>query len=529
MTELITTIFAATVYPEFVRINRRGSIKLNKGTHSLGLPKLPLGINPDSLRASIYGAGNPRMLSVQVKRVPSPDNSSDPARNLAYEIENLQDELKRLEAKIDLIRKNRLILDKLADQVDTYATALAAGELTVEQQLDYFGKLRKQAEKLDDEIFTLQIKHRQQSQQLEKLSSELEQVNSTRPMECYSATIDVEVFTHDEVAVEISYVVTDAGWKPVYDLRLLEKAGIPILEVSYLADVSQNTGETWEEVSLTLSTARPALTSTLPELDTWYINPPEPIYPVASLGLGPQALSAELTKDQLSLNIPNLRVNQKREKPEDMTALVTSVGASVSYIIPNTVTIPPDGSPHKVNVALFQLAPEVDYVSTPKLANAVYRRAKVNNSSPYTLLPGEANILIGDEFVGTTQLALTVPEGLIELYLGNDNRLKVERELKRRDIDKRLMGGKTHFAYGYEVRIESMLPNRANLTLYDQIPVPRYAEIKVKLESADPKPTDQSGLNQLIWSLALEPKDKRTIRFDFSVESPQDLKIVGLP
>ncbi len=107
MTELITAIFAATVYPEFVRINRRGSVKLSKGTHSLGLSELPLSINPDSLRASIYGAGNPRLMSVQVKRVPSPDYSSDPARNLAHEIENLQDELKRLEAKIDLIRKNK--------------------------------------------------------------------------------------------------------------------------------------------------------------------------------------------------------------------------------------------------------------------------------------------------------------------------------------------------------------------------------------------------------------------------------------
>ena len=529
MTELITAIFAATVYPEFVRINRRGSLTLSKGTHGLVLSKLPLSINPDSLRASIYGIGNPRLLSVQVNRVPSPDSSSDLARNFPREIENLQDELQRLEAKIDLIRKNRVILEKLADQVETYATALAAGELTVEQQLDYFGKLRKQAEKLDDELLTLQIKHRQLTQQLEKSSKELEQVNSTQPKECFSATMDVEVFTDGEVAVEISYVVNDAGWKPVYDLRLQEKAGIPVLEVSYLADVSQNTEETWEEVSLTLSTARPALTSTLPDLDTWYINPPEPIYPVTSLGLGPQALSAELTKDQLPFNITNSRLNQRREKPEDMAALVTSVGASISYIIPNTVTIPPDGVPHKVNVARFQLAPEVDYVSTPKLANAVYRRAKVSNSSPYTLLPGEANLLIGDEFVGTTQLSLTVPEGLIELYLGNDNRLKVERELKRRDIDKRLLGGKTHLAYGYEIKIESMLPNSTNLTLYDQIPVPRYAEIKVKLESADPKPTEQSGLNQLIWSLALEPKDKRTIRFDFSVESPQDLIIVGLP
>lgn len=528
MTELITTINAVTVYPEYVRINRRGSIKLNKGTHTLEINKLPLSMNPDSLRASIYGAANPRLLSAQVKRSLYPDLPSDPARKLEVEIENMQDELKRLDIKIELVKQNRMILDKLADQVDTYATALAAGERTVEQQLDYFGKLRKQAEKLDDETFSLQIKQRQINQQLDKSSKQLEQYKNTRPHECYTAVIDVEVFLDSEMTIEASYVVGNAGWKPIYDLRLLEKSGIPILEVSYLADVTQNTGETWDGVALTLSTARPALTSSLPELEPWYINPPEPIYPIASLGLGPQALSTDLAKEPLPAIMFNPRL-QKGEKPDEMAALVATVGTSISYIIPDAVNIPPDGIPHKVTVARFSLTPEVDYVSTPKLANAVYRRAQVENKSPYTLLPGEGNILINDEYVGTTQLELTVPEARIELYLGNDNRLKVERELKRRDIDKRMIGGKTHLAYGYEINIESMLPSRTNLTLYDQIPVPRYADIKVKLESADPKPTDQSGLNQLIWTLSIDPKEKRTIRFDFSVESPQDLKIVGLP
>ena len=32
MTEMITKIVAATVYPEWVRLTRRGSIKLEQGT-----------------------------------------------------------------------------------------------------------------------------------------------------------------------------------------------------------------------------------------------------------------------------------------------------------------------------------------------------------------------------------------------------------------------------------------------------------------------------------------------------------------
>jgi hypothetical protein len=77
--------------------------------------------------------------------------------------------------------------------------------------------------------------------------------------------------------------------------------------------------------------------------------------------------------------------------------------------------------------------------------------------------------------------------------------------------------------------LENLLPIKANLTLHDQIPVPRHEEIKVKLESADPRPSEQSELNLLKWEFFLEPKEKRTVRFDFSVEYPQTMDILGLP
>ena len=110
-----------------------------------------------------------------------------------------------------------------------------------------------------------------------------------------------------------------------------------------------------------------------------------------------------------------------------------------------------------------------------------------------------------------------------------DDRLKVERELKRREVDKTLLGGKRRIRYAYEIRLENLLPVQAALTLHDQIPVARHEEIKVRLEAADPKPTRQSELNLLDWELSLAPREKRTLRFDFSVEYPQAMEVTGLP
>jgi uncharacterized protein DUF4139 len=62
----------------------------------------------------------------------------------------------------------------------------------------------------------------------------------------------------------------------------------------------------------------------------------------------------------------------------------------------------------------------------------------------------------------------------------------------------------------------------------DQIPVARDEQIKVKLEAADPKPAEQSELGQLEWKLVLEQGARRTIRFDFSVEHPRSMDVIGL-
>jgi hypothetical protein len=97
----------------------------------------------------------------------------------------------------------------------------------------------------------------------------------------------------------------------------------------------------------------------------------------------------------------------------------------------------------------------------------------------------------------------------------------------RRELDKTLLGGRRRIRYGYEIRLENLLGSQAKLTVHDQIPVARHEEIKVKLESCEPRATTQSELNLLDWELELAAKEKRTLRFDFSVEFPQAMEVGG--
>jgi len=92
-----------------------------------------------------------------------------------------------------------------------------------------------------------------------------------------------------------------------------------------------------------------------------------------------------------------------------------------------------------------------------------------------------------------------------------------------------IIGGKRRLHFGYEISLENLTSSEAGLILHEQIPASKHEDIKVRLESAEPKPAEQSELNLLDWELKLAPKEKRVVRFDFGIEAPQGMNITGLP
>jgi len=530
MAELSSTITAVTVYPDRARVVRSGTIALEPGLHRLELPELPLCLDPASVRAAARGTAPARLLGIDAERRFYAETPADQVRQLEVQIEALGDELRDVEAQAALLKQEQTALGELAGQTRVYARGLASGKTDPAAYLALLDVVRHRAQSVNTSLAELAARQRTQGRRLEALQKELDQLRSARGRERYTAVVEVEALQAGELTVELSYVVSNAGWQPLYDVRLREDGPSPQLEVGYLAQVTQRTGEDWPAVALALSTARPALAATLPELDVWYvqpaIQPPVSFHPAPA----PMAVAAAPSMRRMPRAEPEAVATPLVEvAAEEVMVSVESAGAAITYRIPGATAVPADGAPHKATIARFELSPRLDYVSAPKLVEAAYRRARVTNASPYTLLPGQANLFAGDEFIGTTRLELTAPQGELELYLGADDRVKVERELKRRQVDKRLIGNTRRLRYGYELTLENLLPAPAQLTLHDQLPMARHEAITVKLESIDPKPAEQTELNLLKWELTLAPGEKVNVRFDFAVEHPQGMRVSGLP
>ncbi|MGH2594199.1 MAG: mucoidy inhibitor MuiA family protein [Anaerolineae bacterium] len=533
MTELSTHIVEVTAYPDRARATRRGSIALEPGLHQLEIAELPLALDAASVRAS--GAfkpnaapGSARLLGVDVRKTFYQETPAAHVKELEDQIQALEDTDKTLADKAEALTVQaqfaRSVADKAGEQL-ARGVAFSRTDVGQGSALMYF--VAHELARTQEGIREVNVQRRDLAKQLDQLRNQLRSLQGSRGRERYTATIEVDVTVAGELTVDVSYVASNAGWQPVYDVRLNED----VLELTYLGQVTQRTGEDWDDVSLHLSTARPALAAMLPELKPWYVYAyqPEVLRPVArAAGLKamvqPAPAAAPVAQPALVVAEEGVPVEM-----EAVTASVDSAGASVTFHLPQKASLPADGEPHKVTVAMTQLEAKMDYITAPKLAEFAYRRATVKNASDLMLLPGKAALFVEGDFIGSTPLKLIAPGEEFELYLGVDDRVYVKRELKAREVDKKFLQDKRKLHYGYEIELRNLRADKIALEVHDQLPVSRHESIKIKLESGDPKPFEQTELNELTWKMSLEPNAKQFVRFDFSVEHPREIQVTGLP
>lgn len=73
-----------------------------------------------------------------------------------------------------------------------------------------------------------------------------------------------------QVMLTVNYLVKDAKWFPSYDIRAKDIKSP--MTITYKASISQQSGEDWENVKLTISSGDPTETGTRPEIKPWHLG-----------------------------------------------------------------------------------------------------------------------------------------------------------------------------------------------------------------------------------------------------------------
>jgi len=522
-------IVAVTVYSDQALVTRRGMVSLTGGEQELVVTSLPVTLETDSVRVGGTGTVGVRLLGVSSDRTYTIEPVAERVAQLTRQIQQLQAEKRHQQAQIDALALQSSFIAGLREKTEEpFSQSLSRKNLSLSETLDFLNFIGSQYSEYAIASGECKTQQEELEKQLQVLCASLQKIQTSHPKESLSLIVAVEVAGAGDFELELSYVVNRASWTPLYDLRFSNTSNL--VNLNYLAEVTQSTGEDWISVALTLSTAKPGLGTLPPKPQPWYINtPPSPPAEFVRRKVTQMPMMAAQSAPSGAINEQEDEVAKDNFiEAETVVAQVSKEGSVVTFKLNSGGNIPSDGAPHKTTIFNDDYPSSCDYVAMPRLVSFAYLQAKVKNSTNgATLLPGKANIFRDNVFVGTTNLENIAPGQEFKINLGIDEGLKIERDLVERQVDKKLMSNQRRITYGYRLIITNLLNEETYLTLTEQLPVSRNEQIKVRLTRSNPQ-IQLGEMGILEWDVTLPAQERREIYYQFTVEHPPELTVMGL-
>lgn len=510
-------IVAVTVYPHHARITRRASARLD-AERRFAFTGLPWNLDADSVRVTGTGPAVIAGVDVAVEHHPSP---ADPA----------------LRTLIEQRRADQAVVDEVADAVaaetakvelltgvakrsgGSFAKALAAGTAEPPRVAEVTDALGTQLAEAFGKRRELGIRLERLREDLDALDREIQTRQGMSAKD--SARVTVELESEEDgadIGLELSYVVANASWEPGYDVRVRGED----VTVTWYGLITQHTGEDWPECELALSTARPATTVEVPELEPWFLDRVRPVQPLmARAAYGGASPAGGGVPEAASGYQASAAVMDQR------TATVEQGTTAVTYRPGRPVAVPSGARGHRTTLTQLELTAKLGYITAPVQSPEAYLRATVVNTSQHTLRPGKASVFHETEFVGTTRLSVWAPGEEIELALGVDDRIRVERELSHRTAKKATLSGTRKREAAYHTTISNHSPREVVVTLLDRAPVSRDDAITIREVRAVPEADERTDLGEFTWRLTLAPGAKSVVTFGYWVDVAKGVELAG--
>ncbi len=506
--EVPSSLTSAKVFLQGAQVLRTASTTLPAGNSTVVFTGLAQGLDPQSIQ--VTGKGNYTILSVNHRlNYLSESSKKKELEDLVARMKKMDKDIGYENAMLSVWANEEQLLAKNAS-VGGQQNGVTPGQLTAVN--DYIrdrlrivkaGQLTQQ-----DKLAALQEEKAKLQQQIAVLQPLAQRPTSEVVVEINSPTTTGATFTLD-------YFVNQAGWTPAYDLRA-KGTGQPI-QLLMKASVTNNTGEDWDKVSLSLSSGNPTMGGIMPALYPWILYVAQP------LSAPKQASTRKMTSGaELSEVVTSEKYYDAIRGP---VVNASQQATTVEYAIAVPFTIPSDALPHTLAVQEQSLPATYTYYATPKLDKTAFLYARTTGWEEMNLLSGEANIFFEGTFVGKSQLQLDAAKDTIDISLGRDKGVVVERVKRKATDQKAWVGGNRTATVGWDLTVRNAKNTTVELDLMDQYPLSAQGEVDVKLTDKGGAAVDtQKGL--LTWHLTLAPKETKQTGFTYTVKHPKELPVV---
>jgi len=535
--DINSSVKEVTLFTNGAQIIRSANITLPAGVSELVFE----GISPFANISSIQPSGKGNFIILDSRhniQYPEPADNPEILIPAAFQhkIEATLDSLNEINFDYDIVKDRKELFSKQKEMLANNPLMHGGGKSDslpiLKDAMEFFNskmntinielqKIRRDESKVILKRTQLQSRYNELLAYKERLISE--KTSTTAPI--YQVIVTVSAKEAVSGSLSISYICSNAGWTPAYDIRVKD-IDAPV-ELSFKANVYQNTGEDWNNVKLKLSTNNPNKSNIKPYLAAWYLNYYMPVNVYTSnISMGSAPSSVLLEDISVSTKDYNTKKLPSAQTASNYTTQIQNI-TSIEYNIDLPYTIPSDGKYHLVFVQNHDnIATAYNYFAAPKIDKDAFLIAKLSGWEDLNLLAAKANIYFENAFIGETTIDPNIIADTLELSLGRDKGISILRKKLKDKEKEQIIGSSRVKTICMEISVRNNKNSIVDLTLEDQIPISNDKDIRVSFEAENFTGNYNESTGMLNWKMKLKPKESKVVNFTYTIKFDKDKNLI---
>jgi hypothetical protein len=207
-----------------------------------------------------------------------------------------------------------------------------------------------------------------------------------------------------------------------------------------------------------------------------------------------------------------------------MTSFVENQ-TTVEIQVAEPYSIKTNGERTLVDLKTYEIPAAYRYTAIPKLDKDAFLLAEISDWSQYNLLEGESNLYFEEGFVGRSILNPAALQDTLQISMGRDRSIVMQREKVDQYSKKRSVGSNITESRGYEISLKNNKSQAVTLQLKDQIPVSVNSNITVTTGELSGGTLDPlTGI--VTWEITLPPGGQQKLSLRYEVKYPKSERII---
>ncbi|WP_080778406.1 DUF4139 domain-containing protein [Chryseobacterium phocaeense] len=500
----------ATVYLQGAKVFGSTNVNLQKGKNMVRIINLPNNLDENTYKINLEK--NTTLLAI------TPQNNFLKNDELSEGEKKLDDERKKLQRQANLL--NIQIKNLTGEQNiinDNLKVSTNDKSIPQEQLIKLTEFYRKRMLEIDNQVFLLNEQKSALDESIAKINKQSAEEQTNKNTNRKELLLEILADQETNLNLGISYIVSDAGWVPSYDLRA-ESVKKP-LDMVYKGKIYQKTGQDWKNVKLFVSTYRPSYNQNRPVLSPLYVAE------YSAHNAQAETASYRLKAASREVNSYQMRDEVAAVAPSQIpVANVSDSQMNVIYELNYNQTIVSQEKEQYVILDKKQIDATYKYHTVPKLNNQVFLMAFIKNWQNLNLISGEANIYFEDNYIGKTDITSQYVKDEFPISLGVDERITVKRfKLEDKTSQKSLNSNKWE-TESYQISIRNNTKESIELEILDQLPISQNSKIQVKaLETGNGNFDEKTG--SILWNRTISSGASDKVSFSYEVKYPKEMQI----